>query len=77
MPVCFAFLSAAAAGRVKFFAVVVAFVSGVRREKLRYGEAYLSEGVAGILRIAGAFLAGHTEIVGGNKHLNITLKLNY
>ena len=69
-------LSAAAAGGLKARGDRIVAVGGVGREKFRNGEADFSEGIAGILGVAGAFLCGHAEIICGNKHLYISFKLN-
>ena len=69
-------LSSAATGRLKACGMRGITFGCIGREKFGYGEAYLSEGVAGIFRIAGAFLCRHAEVICGNQHLHISFKLN-
>ena len=46
------------------------------REKLIHRELEVLEERAGIIGITGAFLVGHTEIIGRHQQLNITLQLD-
>lgn len=61
-------LAAAAAG--------IAFVVHLGREELVHRETHLFEQIAGIVARRAAFLGGHTEIINGNKHLDIAHELD-
>lgn len=61
-------LAAAAAG--------IAFVVHLGREELVHRETHLFEQIAGIVACRAAFLGGHTEIINGNKHLDIAHELD-